>query len=218
MKRIILSAICLVISVSAALAQEPNMSVYGKRSSSNPYNKSNFTAFMEKLDYSAEMTLAVPFDSYSKFSFGANATAIHHFSDTLHVGMGLGLWGVFALQEEVYSQSFDESERQYGLNMLLPIYAQLKVSPMRFDKWTPFVKLNVGAAIRLNKGSIGGFMFEPILGTDYKISKDYSMVIALGTQWFQTGYLYTNYLYEKGRVEKIGASTMGLQLHVGLNF
>lgn len=218
MKRTILAAICLVLSVSAAWAQKPNMSVYGKHSSSNPFNKSNFVAFMEKLDYSAEVTMALPFDSYSKFSLGGTVTAIHHFNDTLHVGLGAGLWGVFALQEEIYSQPFDDAERQYGMNALLPVYAQLKVSPMRFDKWTPFVKLNVGAAIRLNKGTVGGFMFEPMLGSDYKISKDYSMTIALGTQWLQTGYLYTNYMYEDGLVEKIGAATLGLQLHVGLNF
>lgn len=218
MKRIILSIVCLVFSVSAAFAQQPNMSVYGKHSSSSPSKQSQFVTFLQKLDYSAELTFAVPFDSYSKFSFGANITAIHHFSDTLHVGLGLGFWGVTALQEEIYTKSFDDSERQYGMNAMLPIYAQLKVSPMRFDKWTPFVKLNVGVAIRLNEGSIGGFMFEPALGTDFKINKDLSLDLALGTQWLQTAYLYHDYWYQEGLVEKIGAATLGLQLHVGLNF
>lgn len=216
MKRIILSALCLVFSVSAVWAQQPNMSVYGRHSGSNPMNKSKFVTFVEKLNYSAEVTAAVPFDSYSKFSFGANFTAIHHFSDTLHVGLGLGFQAVNALQEEVYKQQFDQSERQYGMNYLLPLYAQLKVSPMRFNKWTPFVKLNVGAAIRLNKGSIGGFMFEPMLGTDFKVGKKVAMDFALGTQWLQTGYVYNNYWYNQS--EEIGAATLGLQLHVGVNF
>lgn len=218
MRRIILAALCLVFSVSAALAQQPNMSVYGKHASSTPMNKSKFVSFVEKLDYSAEATMAVPFDSYSKFSIGANVTAVHHFSDTLHVGMGLGVWGVASLQEERYVSAFDDSERQYGMNVLLPIYAQLKVSPMRFDDFKPFVKLNAGVAIRLNHGSIGGFMLEPMLGTDYKVTKNLTMCVALGTQWLQTGYLYYGYWYEPDAVEEIGAATLGLQLHVGFNF
>lgn len=218
MKRIILTALCLVVSVSAALAQQPNMSVYGKHAGSNPLHKSKFVTFVQKLDYSAEMTMAVPFDSYSRFSIGANVAAIHHFSDTLHVGMGVGLLGVAALQEEIYQTAFDDSERQYGMNALLPIYAQLKVSPMRFGDFKPFVKLNVGAAIRLGQGYIGGFMFEPILGTDYKVTKDLTMIVALGTQWLQTSYMYYGYWYNPDVAEEIGAATLGLQLHVGFNF
>lgn len=213
MRKFYLLLLISVLSVSAAFAQKPHMSVYEGRSSANP---SKLSKFLKKIDYSAELTAGPALDDRSRFSLGVCFFAAHRFNDTVSLALGAGFRGAQGKQLEFFDPSFAVVSSKYDFEVLLPIFARLKTTPYRFGKWTPAMMLDLGAAIRLTESRMGGLFFEPALGVDYKLNNQLTLNLALGLNWMQTAYEYQNYWYNQ--TERIGSSTTTLMCHIGLDF
>ncbi|GEM_PF-6407564 len=197
----------------AAAAQQPRMSVYGGQ---GQLNTSKFSRFMSKLQYSFDLYGGVGIDTRSKSDFGLNFHVTYPFSDTLSVGIGVGGRGVMGLNAVSLDMQSSVATDGYSQNWLLPITARVKYSPYRFGLWTPFISLDLGGSVPLAGSSMGGLFFEPMLGTNLKVSQQASLFFALGLSWVQTKYQYVNYWYTT--TQTIGSSATALSLHAGITF
>lgn len=213
MKKLFLLTIVVIFSVSSLYAQEPNMSVYGRKHS---VNSAKIAKFFKSLHYSDELMVGVGLDPRSHFSFGDLAVAYHRFGDTLSLGVGLGLQGSMLLDNMHYFYQSDEVSCNYSMALLMPIFVRAKVSPFRFGQWVPFMRLDVGGVLHFGNAFGGGFAFAPALGTNMMVNNKLNLFFALSCQWMQTSYEFDGYLGQTASIQ--GSSATSLMLHAGIDF
>lgn len=213
MKKLFLLTIVAIFSVSSLYAQEPNMSVYGRKHS---VNSAKIAKFFKSLHYSDELMVGLGLDPRSHFSFGDLAVAYYRFGDTLSLGVGLGLQGSMLLDNMHYFYQSDEVSRNYSMALLMPIFVRAKVSPFRFGQWAPFMRLDVGGVLHFGNSFGGGFAFAPALGTNMMVNNKLNLFFALSCQWMQTSYEFDGYLGQTSSIQ--GSSATSLMLHAGIDF
>ena len=213
MKRIFLLIMVAICFATSVYAQEPNMSVYGRKGISISPKVSKF---FKNLRYSDELMLGVGLDSRSSFAVGDVATVYHRFGDTAAVGIGTGLLASRMLDNMYYFASTDDVSRHYSMQVLLPLFFRCKVSPWRFGQWHPFGRFDVGGVVRLSEGYGGGLFFAPALGTNLQTGKNLNLFFALSMHWMQAGYLFESYIGQPAEV--VGSSATSLMLHAGIDF